>query len=73
MAATSTLVHLSTVAQWLRISRPLALRMAKQGELPVQRTSQGLCVDTGELSRWVDERLAEAAAGLANLEDETLE
>ncbi len=73
MALAHTLVNLSTVAQMLRISRPLALRMAKQGDLPVKRTSQGLCVDTGELAQWVDARLRESAAGLAKFDDETLE
>ena len=46
--------HLAKVARILKISRPLALKMARSGELPCDRTAQGLRVRAGALTAWID-------------------
>jgi hypothetical protein len=51
-----TSYHLSKVASILKISRPLVLKMAKSGELPCNRTPQGLTVLAEKLNQWVDEQ-----------------
>ncbi len=45
---------LSQVAQMLKVSRPLILRMAKNGELPCLRTPQGLRVEASALETWIE-------------------
>jgi len=50
----ATSFHLAKVAKILKVSRPLVLRMARSGELPSTRTPQGLRVDAGQLSEWIE-------------------
>jgi excisionase family DNA binding protein len=48
--------HLSKVASILKVSRPLVLKMAKTGELPCQRTPEGLTIHADRLNAWVEAR-----------------
>jgi len=54
MDASPALYQISTVARILRITRPLAMRLVKAGELPSLRTPQGLRVEHGSLEQWID-------------------
>jgi excisionase family DNA binding protein len=62
--ATPPLYQIAKVAHILRISRPLALRLVREGELPALRTPQGLRVDPQSLETWVEDQI-ESARGLA--------
>lgn len=53
--------QIGTVAQILKISRPLAMRLVRQGGLPAQRTPQGLRVEHGILTGWIDDQMRQAA------------
>lgn len=69
MNASAECYPLATVAQILKVTRPLILRLVRQGDLPALRTPQGLKVEPGALAQWVDVQSALAAreaAGLAN-------
>ncbi len=48
--------HLSKVANILKISKPLVLKMAREGMLPSTRTPQGLKVEESQLSRWIEDQ-----------------
>jgi len=63
MNAAPALLQIAAVARILRISRPLALRLVKDGALQAQRTPQGLRVEQGVLARWVDAQLEAAGHG----------
>jgi hypothetical protein len=54
----ATSYQIAKVADILRISRPLALRLVRQGDLPSIRTPQGLRVDSQILAQWVDTQIA---------------
>ena len=60
--------QLSTVASILKVSRPVILKLVRQGDLPAQRTPSGLRVDLTTLKGWVEAQCAQAqreAGGLA--------
>ena len=68
MTPAAPLYQLAKVAHILRISRPLALRLVRDGELPAVKTPQGLRVDPRSLAQWVDGQMAHSslqARGLA--------
>lgn len=54
MDASPALYQIGTVARILKITRPLAMRLVKAGELPSLRTPQGLRVDARCLDQWID-------------------
>ena len=54
MQAQPALYQIGTVARILKITRPLAMRLVKAGELPCLRTPQGLRVDHESLAQWID-------------------
>lgn len=54
MDASPALYQIGTVARILKITRPLAMRLVKAGELPSLRTPQGLRVEHGSLEQWID-------------------
>ena len=60
MTPPSPFYQIAKVAHILRISRPLALRLVKEGELPAVRTPQGLRVDPRTLAQWVEGQIASA-------------
>lgn len=66
--AAAPLYQLAKVAHILRISRPLALRLVREGDLPAVKTPQGLRVDSQRLAEWVEGQIAHSslqARGLA--------
>jgi excisionase family DNA binding protein len=67
MTPEAPLYQIAKVAHILRISRPLALRLVREGELPAVRTPQGLRVTSQSLAHWVDSQMAtcQGAHGLA--------
>jgi predicted site-specific integrase-resolvase len=50
--------QIAKVAHILRISRPLALRLVREGDLPSVRTPQGLRVASQSLAEWVEGQIA---------------
>ena len=60
MTPPNPLYQIAKVAHILRISRPLALRLVKDGDLPALRTPQGLRVDSTTLAQWVEGQMASA-------------
>jgi hypothetical protein len=54
MDASPALYQIGTVARILKITRPLAMRLVKAGELPSLRTPQGLRVEHDSLAQWID-------------------
>lgn len=60
MTPASPLYQIAKVAHILRISRPLALRLVREGDLPAVRTPQGLRVDPLTLAQWVEGQIASA-------------
>jgi excisionase family DNA binding protein len=67
MTPASPSYQIAKVAHILRISRPLALRLVRDGDLPAVRTPQGLRVDPQRLAQWVESQIASCtqAHGLA--------
>ncbi len=68
MTPGSPFYQIAKVAHILRISRPLALRLVRAGELPAIRTPQGLRVSPQSLADWVETQIAfsyQQAHGLA--------
>lgn len=59
---TAGTLPITAVARILRISRPLALRLVREGGLPSVRTEHGLRVESATLAEWVDGRIQGAAA-----------
>lgn len=58
----------STVASLLKVSRAVALRLIKDGDLAAERTPQGLRVEHEALTGWIEAQMsaaAEEAHGLA--------
>jgi hypothetical protein len=67
-APSGMLYQVGELARILRISRPLALRLLRDGSIPVLRTPLGLRVEHGALALWIDQQLRAAqreARGLA--------
>ena len=56
MSLGTDMLQLSTVASILKVSRPVILKLVRQGDLPAQRTASGLKVDLGALKAWVEEQ-----------------
>lgn len=67
MSVGTDMLHLSSVASILKVSRPVILKLVRQGELPAQRTSSGLRVDLGALKGWVEEQCRRAQLDCASL------
>ena len=67
MSLGTELLQLSTVASILKVSRPVILKLVRQGELPAQRTDSGLKVDPGTLKGWVEEQCRRAQLDCAGL------
>ena len=60
--------QLGTVASILKVSRPVVMKLVREGQLPVQRSASGLRVEMGALVGWVEAQCLEAqreAGGLA--------
>ena len=49
--------NLTRVAKILKISRSLALRLVKTGDLPSSRSRAGIRVSSSQLRAWVDQRM----------------
>ena len=69
MEATQALYQIGTVARILKITRPLAMRLVKAGELPSMRTPQGLRVEHGSLEQWIDGQMQGGSPGPALAKD----
>ena len=53
----NTSLNLTKVAEILRISRPLALKLVNRGVLPCVRGVSGIRVLSQDLEKWVEEQL----------------
>jgi excisionase family DNA binding protein len=62
--------QLGTVASILKVSRPVVMKLIREGQLPVQRSASGLRVEMEALRDWVEEQSRRAqgeAGGLAKM------
>lgn len=68
MSLGTELLQLTSVASILKVSRPVILKLVRQGELPAQRTNSGLKVELEALKGWVEAQCQRAqleSGGLA--------